>query len=178
VTRTLFVLTVFIFPAIAQSAGFPPWQFGMSKEQVKSFSQFGPYKTFSNGDLETFNGLFHGRKENIQFFFANDRLRRIGVYLYEGTDRKGGIEPWRRLYELLQKDYGEVESPDIKVDSKGGPIPAQVLAIAAAANADITGQTVIRPAKQPNDMRVFARFSTGNVQGKKWYYVAVLFDRG
>ena len=29
----------------------------MSKAEVVSFKQLGPYKQFSNGDLETFNGI-------------------------------------------------------------------------------------------------------------------------
>src|SRR5437016_4271462 len=102
-----------VVPFSANAAGFPPWQLGMSKSQVASFKEFGPYKSFSNGDLETYNGRFHGRKANVQFFFQGDRLRRIGVYLYEGTDSKGGIPAWRNAYEALQKDYGKVSMPAI-----------------------------------------------------------------
>src|SRR4030095_10845803 len=75
--------------------------------KVVSFAAFGPYRTFKNGDVETFNGRFHGHKENIQFFFDRTGLCRIGVYMYEGKDVKQGIPAWRRAYELLQKDYGK-----------------------------------------------------------------------
>jgi len=47
-------------PVSVNAAGLPPWQFGMSKSQVNSLKEFGPYKSFSNGDLETYNGRFHG----------------------------------------------------------------------------------------------------------------------
>jgi hypothetical protein len=175
--RILVVLIVAtLLPAIASAAGLPPWQFGISKSQVASFKDFGPYKSFSNGDLETYNGRFHGRKSNVQFFFQGDRLRRIGVYLYEGIDPKGGIPAWRSAYEALQKDYGKVSTPDMHVSAKSEPVNAEVFAIASAANADITGESKMAPAKQPTNMHVFARFWTGIVQGKKWYYVAVFYD--
>ena len=74
----------------------------MTKAQVGGFKEFGPYKTFSNGDLETFNGRFHGRKENIQFFFERGRLRRIGVYLGETADPKKAVAMFERAYRLLQ----------------------------------------------------------------------------
>ena len=63
----------------------------MSKAEVASFKEFGPNKTFLNGDRETFQGRFHGRKENIQFFFQGGRLLRIGVYLGETSDLKKAV---------------------------------------------------------------------------------------
>jgi len=65
--RVLFTLTL-LLPLAASAAGLPPWKFGMTKAEVASYKEFGPYKKFSNGDLETFNGRFHGRKENIHSF--------------------------------------------------------------------------------------------------------------
>ena len=101
--RVLFTLTL-LLPLAASAAGLPPWKFGMTKAEVASFKEFGPYKEFSNGDLETFNGRFHSRKENIQFFFDGGRLRRIGVYLGEGTDSKKAVATFQRAYEVLQQD--------------------------------------------------------------------------
>jgi hypothetical protein len=170
------IVAIAVLPISGIAAGLPPWRFGMSKSEVVSFKEFSPYKDFSNGDVETLNGRFHGAKTNIQFFFQGGRLRRIGVYMFEGTDAKQGIPVFRRAYEALQKDYGKIAMPDVHVDAKSAPVNADVLAIAAAANADITGQTVMAPAKQPSDMHVLGRFWTGNVQGRKWYYVALFFD--
>ena len=93
--RVLSILTL-LSPLAAPAAGLPPWKFGMTKAEVASFKEFGPYKDFSNGDLETFNGRFHGRKENVQFFFDGGRLRRVGVYLGEGTDSKKAVATFQR----------------------------------------------------------------------------------
>lgn len=160
----------------ANAAGLPPWEFGMSKSQVTSLEEFGPYKTFSNGDLESYNYRWHGQKVNVQFFFRGDRLRRIGIYLYEGTDPKGGIPALRNAYEALEKDYGKVIVPEMKVGRGSEPLTAEGIAIGAAVDADITGEARMMPAKQPRDMRVFARTFTGMVQGRKWYYVVVNYD--
>ena len=101
-------------------------------------------------------------------------MRRIGVYLWEGKDTKHGIPAWRRAYELLQKDYGKIAMPDIKVTKNSEPVNADVLAIAAAGNAYATGNTQMAPVKQPDDMRVFARFM-GTPLGK-FFSVAIFFD--
>jgi hypothetical protein len=98
------------------------------------------------------------------------------VFLYEGTDPKGGIPAWRDAYQLLQKDCGKILAPDIHVAGKHDSVNPEALAIAAAANADLTGQTRMVPARQPAGMRVFARFFTAIVQGQKWYYVNVVYD--
>ncbi len=89
--------------------------------------------------------------------------------MFEGTDPKQGIPAFRRAYKALQRDYGDVSMPEIRVATKSDPVNADVLAVAAAANADVTGETKMAPAKQPANMHVFARFWTGMVQGKKWY---------
>jgi hypothetical protein len=173
----LTLLLVAFLPALSNASGLGPWQFGMSKPQVASFKQFGPYKSFSNGDLETYNWRFHGHKANVQFFFLGERLRRIGVYLYEGTDPKGGIPSWRIAYDALHKDFGSVSTPDIRVGSKSDPLNPDVIAIGEAMNADVTGESRLLPGKQPANMHVFARGWTGIVQGKKWYYIAVFYDQ-
>ena len=43
-----------------------PWKAGMSPEQVRAITAFGPYSAFSNGDLETYKGCWDGHDENIQ----------------------------------------------------------------------------------------------------------------
>jgi hypothetical protein len=173
--RVLFILTL-LSPLAASAAGLPPWKFGMTKAEVASFKEFGPYKNFSNGDLETFNGKFHGRKENIQFFFDNGRLRRIGVYLGEGTDPKKAAATFQRAYELLQQDYGKIEVPEMKVTGGGTP-PPTVIAVGALANADVTGKTQMAPVHQPKDMFVFASAYRYYVRGAKWFSIAIMFDK-
>ena len=177
--KSILICGVLWFAAVCvvAGAGLPPWQFGMTPAQVASFKEFAPYKTFSNGDLETFDGRFHGRKQNIQFFFERGRLRRIGVYLGEGTDRKKAVATCQQLYELLQRDYGPLTIPEDKTPRGAKPAPPGVQAIAATMNSDLFGSTHIVPVKQPKDMRVFGTVRSANVNGKKWFYVAVNFDQ-
>src|SRR6266550_1177580 len=179
VTNTLLrVLTILtLLPPLAASAtGLPPWRFGMTKAEVVSYKEFGPYKNFSNGDLETFNGRFHGHKENIQFFFDGGRLRRIGVYLGEGTDSKKAVATFQRAYELLQQDYGKIEVPEMKVTGGGTP-PSTVIAVGALANANVTGKTQMAPVHQPKHMFVFASVYRYYVRGAKWFSIAIMSDK-
>lgn len=130
----------------------------MSKAEVGSLSEFGPYRTFSNGDLETFNGIYDGKKENVQFFFDANGLRRIGVYLYEGHDLNVARGVWRKAYDSLAKKFGKAETPDIKVASNNEPANSESLSIAASVNVDIAGKTQMAPVGQPKDMFVFSSF--------------------
>jgi hypothetical protein len=43
--------------------------------------------------------------------------------------------------------------PDAHVGANSGPVSAKVLAIGAAVNADVMGETRMAPAKQPAKMR-------------------------
>lgn len=159
----------------AGAGGLAPWKFGMSKAQVSSFGEYGPYRSFSNGDLETYNGVFDGQRQNVQFFFEHEVLRRIGVYLYEGNEAGAAAEAWKRVYASLQAQYGEVETPGLPAPASGRPDPQQ-LAEAAIANSGRTGRTRMAPRRQPRDVSVSSSLMRGNVQGTPWYYVVVNFD--
>ncbi len=173
--RFLFFVAM-LSPLPVGAAGLPPWQFGMTPAEVRGVKEFGPYKAFANGDLETFNGRFKGRKQNVQFFFQNGRLRRIGIYLWEGPDPKKGIPVWQRAYGLLQTDYGRVATPDLKAKPGSEPLNAEVLAIAAAIHADVTGRTEMAPAKQPREMHVSAAFMAHMSRDGKSYAIAIFLD--
>ena len=147
----------------------------MTPAQVGSFKSSVPTSP-SPRRLETFNDVPR-RKRNIQFFFERGRLRRIGVYLGEGTDRKKAVATCQQLYELLQRDYGPVTIPEDKSAKGAKPVPAGVQAVAATMNADLFGATHIVPIKQPKDMRVFGTIRSANIGGQKWFYVAVNFDQ-
>jgi len=170
------ILVVILLPSLALSAGLDPWKFGMSSDEVVAFKEQGPYKTFSNGDLETDNGQFDGAAANVQFFFEQNKLNRIGVYLYEGTDRKAAAAAWSHAYKSLGAAYGSVETPGIEVSSKSGPVAPEVLGIAAGATVDVVGKAQMAPTRQPRDLFVFASFMRHEVQGKRYYYVIVYFD--
>ena len=160
----------------SMAAGLPPWKFGMTKAEVVSFKDFGPYKSFSNGDLETFNGRYQGQKENVQFFFVRGRLVRIGIYVGEGPDPKKAVAAFERAYRLLQQDYGQVEVPELKSQG-GGILPPTVIAVGAMANADVTGKTQMAPVHQPKDMFVFASAYRYFVRGQKWFAVAIMLNQ-
>jgi hypothetical protein len=165
-------------PVLSVAVGLYPWELGMSKSEVSSFKEFGPYRTFSNGDIETFNGIYDGTKENIQFFFdAKGLLRRIGVYLYEGQDIQAARAVWRRAYDSLAKNYGKIEIPDVRIGANSEPVNSEILSIAAAANVDAVGKTQMAPVDQPKDMFVFSSFVRREVQAVRYIYVIVYFDR-
>jgi hypothetical protein len=175
-----FVLAiVFCTSAVASSSGegggLPPWRFGMTPQEVAAFPDYGPYKSFSNGDLETYAGRFDGRKENVQFFFKDGKLARIGIYLYEGRDVKEGAKAWTRAYTALKSMYGEIQLPDIQV-TDGTALTPEMVGVAGGANTDAVGKSQMAPFKQPMDKRVFASFRRQSIQGQMVYYVIVYYD--
>lgn len=169
----LFTILVFLASLPVMASGLPPWKFGMSKTDVTNQVDFGPYKSFENGDVETFNGIFNGHKENIQFFFEKGSLKRIGAYLYEGNDVKQATTAWKKAYSYLKTSYGEIEVPGITSNKQPS---LDVLAIAVGANTDATGKTQMAPVKQPSDMFVFSNFIRHDIEGKPYYYVMVYLD--
>ena len=161
---------------VPATGGLPPWRFGMSPQEVTSQVDAGPYKSFTNGDLETYNGLFDGRKENVQFFFKDGKLNRIGVYLYEGEDIKAASKVWATTYRALKAKYGAVELPDVIFDPPtAAPEPDRV-GIVAAGNVQVTGKSQMAPFNQPSDAFVFASFRRDNPAGRVTYYVTVMYD--
>lgn len=158
------------------AGGLPPWHFEMTPQQVASFSAYGPYKSFKNGDLEAYAGVFNGHKENVQFFFRDGKLARIGIYLYEGANIKEASEAWGRAYAGLKSTYGEIDLPDIRISGGSGQLAPEVVAAASGANVDAVGKSQMAPVKQPPDKFVFASFKRGNVQGQVLYLVIVYYD--
>lgn len=169
---------LFAASAVAQSntGALTPWHFEMTPQEVMAFQEYGPYKSFSNGDLETYAGVFNGHKENVQFFFKEGKLARIGIYLYEGPDIKIAAATWGRTYATLKSMFGEIELPDIDVSNGSAALAPEVVAAAAGANVDAVGKSQMAPSKQPLDKFVFASFRRQNVQGQMIYYVIVSYD--
>jgi hypothetical protein len=162
-------------PASSDS-GLPPWHFQMTPQQVTSFTAYGPYDSFSNGDLETYAGSFYGHKENVQFFFKDGKLARIGVYLYEGQDVKAAATMWSNAYSLLKAKFGEMELPGIQIEPAGGGIQPEAVGAAAGTVVMTGGAARMAPLKQPLDKFVFASFRSAEVQGRTFYYVTVFYD--
>lgn len=155
--------------------GLPPWHFQMTPEQVTSFTQYGPYKSFRNGDLETYAGIFDGHPENVQFFFNAGRLRRIGIYLYEGTDIKQAAVTWQRAYQSISRQYGKVQLPYLRSQSSDPP-PPEAIGVAAGAEVMTQGKVQMEPVKQPSDKVVFATFFRKDVMGQAYYFVTIYYD--
>ena len=148
----------------------------MTPDQVSAVTAFGPYKTFSNGDLETYKGVFNGREENFQFFFDEQKkLRRIGIYLYEGQDLQAGAKKWVELYTTISKMFGAIETPDnaAPVDDKANAD----FSTKAIQVVESTGKTQMAPINQPDDVFVFSSLMRSNVEGKNIYDVVLYFDR-
>src|SRR5262249_38187942 len=103
--------------------------------------------------------------------------RRIGIYLYEGTDSKQAMVTWREAYDSLQRTYGPIEIPDIHVAANSDAPGSDVLAIAAAANVDAVGRTQMAPVKQPSGMFVYSTFARRDILRARYYYVIIFIDR-
>lgn len=153
-----------------------PWKFDMSPAEVAAVEECGPYKRFSNGDLETYNGVYDGKKENFQFFFDQGKLRRIGVYLYEGTDVEAGAQRWLSLYGSLSRQFAAVETP--------GNIPPSVedpsgiaFRVGALKGLRSAGKVQMTPARQSKDAFVYSSFMQRVVNNETIYLVILYFDR-
>ena len=153
-----------------------PWKFGMTPDEVRAVSQYAPYKTFSNGDLETYKGVLDGREENFQFFFRQGALRRIGVYLYEGTDASLGARKWLGLARYIERTFGAVETPGNTPPSGADESSDTAFVARAREIVGSTGKTQMAPMTQPKDAFVFSSFGSGDVQGERWYFVVLYFD--
>lgn len=162
--------------ASAETGGLPPWHFGMTPQQVSAFADYGPYRAFGNGDVETYAGLFDGRKENVQFFFKEGKLARIGVYLYEGQDLKEAAKAWGRTYATLKSMFGDIELPDVHIVGEDKALTPEQVGAAGGANTEVTGKSQMAPIRQPADKFVFASLRRATTQGQVFYYVTVYYD--
>ena len=129
----------------------------------------GPYKSFSNGDLETYSGQFLGKKGNVQFYFKDGTLRRIVGLTYEGIDPNAATAAWLQTYRALQEKFGDIETPGMS----GEP---QELAVQARVRVELGVKAQMAPKKQPRDEFYFSTFTSFTSEGKKWYRVVVNID--
>lgn len=155
------------------AAGLAPWQFGMTKEQVASFEQFGPYKSFKNGDLETYNAEFDKQKRNVQFFFNVSGLNRIEINLYEARDRDQATAAFRGACEYLRREYGEIKAFYFDLPPNCDCAKA---AEAATAQIAVSGKAQLAPVKQPDDLHLFSSYRSNNVMGFTFYSVVLYLD--
>jgi hypothetical protein len=170
----LFATSVGPIPAPPIPLG--PWAFQMTPEQVKADAAYGPYKSFSNGDLETYAGDFAGRKENVQFYFKDGKLTRMSVSRYEGSDLSTAARAFGDTWRVLTEMYGPMEL----AYRSGQPAPANVdvdfVAKTAEAYAAEHKKPQMAPLRQPVNAFVFVSLSTEVIQGRVLYYVFVNYD--
>ncbi len=153
-----------------------PWTLGMSKTQILALKGYGPYRSFSNGDLETYNGVFDGHFENFQFFFDRDQLRRISISTYEGNDLTAASLAWGRLYESMHRTFGTIETPKNQVIFKSGSDSMRAFEASARRLVENGDKAQMAPKQEPDDASSFASFSEHEVQGTMIYYVSLYFD--
>ena len=165
------LVTLLITAVPAFAAGFGPWSFGMSADQIRAVQTYGPYREFSNGDLETYNADFGGKKQNAQFYLKDGHLWRIAVRTYEGTSLTQATQAWERTYVALKSHHGPLETPNLSGDN------LEALAISAKSLVAGGGKAQMAPASQPEGEFVFSSFNGYTHDGTTYYMVTVNYDR-
>ena len=109
--RNLPILLVlyFVWSSMAAAAGYGPWTFGMTKQDVRAITQHGPYYEFRNGDLGSKNGSVDGAQAPISFYFKNERLVRVMIVLYAGPNFKETQEAWRSAFQHIERYFKSAE---------------------------------------------------------------------
>ncbi len=159
------------FALHADAAENLPWRFGMTPDDVRAMADHGPYRTFENGDLETYHGVFEGHEENFQFFFQDGKLASIGVYLYEGTDAQAAGKRWLALRQLMAARYGSLLTPDNTPPADDSLEGGASFIAHALETARRDGRAQMWPLKEPADLNVFGRLGSGMVEDERWYFV-------
>lgn len=169
--KSVLTLILLLFPSFAFAGDFGPWTFGMSQQDVLSHDAFGPYRSFSNGDLETYSGTFAGKKRNFQFYFKDGSLKRIAIRTYEGQSIQAATNAWQATYSALLEKFGEIETPGM-----AGETP-EALSVQARALVASGKKAQMAPFTQPGDAFVFSTFSRFDHEGTSYYTVTVNLEQ-
>jgi hypothetical protein len=165
----LVLLLLAALPAFA--GGFGPWTFGMSADDIRAVESHGPYRAFSNGDLETYNADFGGKSQNAQFYLKDGHLWRVALRTYEGTDLSKATQAWIETYATLERLHGPMETPGFSGEN------VAALAESAKAIAADGGKAQMAPVSQPNGEFVFSSFNSHTHEGVTYYMVTVNYDQ-
>lgn len=104
---------------LAQPFALGPWRLGMSEEEVRAYSEYGPYTHVSaTGGLETQNGTFEGQKKGVSFVFDGAGLRYIQLWNYEGSDYESARRAVLELFDLFSEQYGGAEVVGVAADGQ------------------------------------------------------------
>ena len=84
-----------------------PWRLGMTRAQVASFAEYGPYENVAaTGGLEVRNAQLNGRKSGVSFVFENDRLDFIQIWKYEGKDFREAKQAVLDVFDEMTEKFG------------------------------------------------------------------------
>jgi hypothetical protein len=173
--KALLAMVIAFGTASAWAGGLAPWKFGMSHEQVSAFNAQGPYKSFLNGDLETYAGQFNGVDRNVQFYFNQSGLWRISVVFYEGSDAHAALADWKAAYAALTALYGRVvvnpkATQSAELNNFDNTADAAAYAVEAGAKVQMA------PVQQPPEEFLFSSYQRSVMNGKTHYRVVVFLD--
>ena len=169
--RVIVCVLVLLASLNARGQEFGPWKFGMSEQDIRSLDEFAPYKSFANGDVETYKGVFAGRERNFQFYLRDGRLRRIAVRMYEGNDIEHAAEAWLETYKALSGIFGAVDIPYLE---SGTP---EEIAHRARIRVEGGSKAQMAPRAQHAAQFVFCTFMAGDSPfGGKLFMVTVNID--
>ena len=100
----------------------------MSRDEVTAVREFGPYKPVpSTGGVETFDAKWDGKKTNVSFLFADERLMKVQIWAYEGKDEDKALSEWIHVAKYLRATFGAIEfpgSPELSPEAKEEEIKA------------------------------------------------------
>lgn len=119
--KSTFVLLALIScsSTFAEPFALGPWRLGMSEEEVRAFSEYGPYTRVSaTGGLETQNATFNEQKKGVSFVFDDSGLRYIQLWNYEGSDYESAKRAVLELFDLFSEQYGGAEVVGVTADGQ------------------------------------------------------------
>ena len=166
--RFLAIALLLLVATSVHAQEFGPWKFAMSAAEIERQQEVGPYTAFANGDLETYQGVFAGKKRNFQFYLREGKLRRIAIRMYEGPDIDLASKAWTETYQAVSELFGDVETPRINSKSPDG-IAQQAVSLVRAG-----GKAQMAPVKQHDGQVVFCTFMAGAPPGGQALYLVTI----
>jgi len=165
-----FMLMGVTAPAMAGESDSPadcrigPWQLGMTREQVASIADSGPYRTdTSDANAEYANALLDGHEAHVRLAFENNKLASVEASKYEGSDLSAAKIAALEVFDLFTAKLGGAQLPPMKLNDQA--------AFNRAGMAVFVDQMLGRSPKAFEDMDADAK-----KKGKKGIVATFVFD--